>query len=215
MTRELLRLLTWLSPAFPTGGYAYSHGLEWAVETGDVHDASTLSAWIEDVLLHGTGRNDLILLRQAHRRVGEATALSHLAELAVASAQSRERQVETRDQGGAFVAAARVWQVLPLPANTPYPVAVGALGAAQGIDEEMLAAGWAQAFAANMISAAVRLVPLGQSVGLAVLAGLEPVILRIIEITRYATLDEIGGCAFRSDIAAMRHETQQTRLFRT
>ncbi len=215
MTRELLRLLAWLSPAFPTGGYAYSHGLEWAVESGDVYDAATLSAWIEDVLLHGTGRNDLILLRHAHRHLGNATALAHIAELAAAATPSRERQVETRDQGGAFVAAARAWQALPLPTDTPYPVAVGALGAAQGIDEDMLAAGFAQAFAANLISVAVRLVPLGQSVGLAVLAGLEPAILRTGEITRHATLDDIGGCAFRSDIAAMRHETQQTRLFRT
>ena len=215
MRSELLRLLAWLSPAFPTGGYAYSHGLEWAVECGDVRDAATLTAWIEDVLLHGSGRNDLILLRHAHRQAGDATGLARVAEFACATAASRERQSESCDQGAAFIAAARTWQALPLPAATPYPVAVGALGGAQGIDEELLAAGYAQAFAANLISAAVRLVPLGQSVGLAVLAALEPVILRIAECTRDATLDDIGGCAFRSEIAAMRHETQHTRLFRT
>jgi urease accessory protein len=61
----------------------------------------------------------------------------------------------------------------------------------------------------------VRLVPLGQSAGLRVLAGLEPMILGVAEATRGAGLDEIGGACFRSDIAAMRHETQYTRLFRT
>ena len=215
MKSELLRLLAWLSPAFPTGGYAYSHGLEWAVECGDVRDAATLTEWIEDVLLHGTGRNDLILLRHAHRTAGDATEIAAIAEIARATAASRERQSEACDQGTAFIVAARTWQSLPFPVATPYPVAVGALGGAQRIDEELLAAGYAQAFAANLISAAVRLVPLGQSIGLAVLAALEPLILRIAEETRDATLDELGGCTFRSDIAAMRHETQRTRLFRT
>jgi urease accessory protein len=211
MMIELLRLLAWMSPAFPTGGFAYSHALEWAVESGDIRDGETLRAWIEDVLLHGTGRNDAILLRHAHS--GDDVAA--LNELAAASASARERRAETLDQGTAFVAAATAWGVPALPTPIAYPIAAGAIAGRHGIEQEAIVAGYLQAFAANLISAAVRLVPLGQSVGLAVLAALEPIILRVAEHTREATLDDIGGCAFRSDIAAMRHETQQTRLFRT
>ena len=105
-SHALLRLLTWLSPAFPTGGYAYSHGLEWAVECGDITDGDTLRIWLADVLIHGSGRNDAILLRHAHRERGDHAALN---DLATAIAPSRERRIETLDQGTAFIAAAAAW----------------------------------------------------------------------------------------------------------
>ena len=207
-----LRLLTWLSPAFPTGAYAYSHGIEWAVECGDIRDGDTLLAWLTDVLTHGSGRNDAILLRHAHRPGCDHAALN---ELAIAVAPSRERRAETLEQGGAFVLAAASWHPPPLPERVAYPVAVGALAGRHRLDEDTTVAAYLQAFAANLISAAVRLVPLGQSTGLRVLAALEPTILLVGAATRTAALDDIGGCAFRSDIAAMHHETQYTRLFRS
>ena len=76
----LLRLQSWLSPTFPSGAYSYSHGLEWAVEAGDIRDGDTLRAWLADVLTHGSGRNDAILLRHAHRAACDPAALEHLAE---------------------------------------------------------------------------------------------------------------------------------------
>ena len=209
---HLLRLLVWLSPAFPTGGYAYSHGLEWAVDCGDVTDGDTLRTWLTDVLIHGSGRNDAILVRHARRAGSDHVVLN---ELAAAIAPSRERRAETLDQGTAFVAAAAAWHPPELPERVAYPVAVGALAGRHGMDEDTTTAAFLQAFAANLISAAVRLVPLGQSTGLRVLAALEPTILRVTMESRTATLDDLGGCAFRSDLAAMRHETQYTRLFRS
>jgi urease accessory protein len=228
-----LRLLAWLSPAFPTGGFAYSHGIEWAVEAGDIRDGATLLAWVEDVLRHGAGRTDAILLRRAH--AGAAVIV-----LARAAQPSRERLAEATAQGGAFERAAFAWRHPPHPGPLPegegepplplglgreadqgwgegatYPVAVGRLAGAHGIDVDLTCAAYLQAFAANLISAAVRLVPLGQSAGLAVLAALEPTILAVADATRGSGLDDIGGSAFRSDIAAMRHETQYTRLFRS
>jgi urease accessory protein len=212
---SLIRLLAWLSPAFPTGGYAYSHGLEWAVDINDIIDGDTLKVWLSDVLALGSGRNDAILLRHAHRAAKDPTALAEIAELALATAASHERQMESLAQGNAFAAAAVAWAGAALPANVPYAVAVGALTGANGIDEDDAAVAYLQAFATNLISAAVRLVPLGQNAGLRVLAALEPVILATGAETRTATLDDLGGCAFRSDLAAMRHETQYTRLFRS
>jgi urease accessory protein len=207
-----MHLLAWLSPAFPTGGYAYSHGIEWAVECGDIVDGETLRFWLADVLRHGSGHNDAILLRHAHRPGSDCAALN---ELAVAIAASRERRAETLDQGTAFIAAAAAWHPPELPQRVAYPIAVGALAGRHGIDEDTTTSAYLQAVTANLISAAVRLVPLGQSTGLRVLAALEPNILLVAAMTRDATLDDLGGCAFRSDIAAMRHETQYTRLFRS
>ncbi len=209
-----LRLLAWLSPAFPTGAFAYSHGVEWAVETGDIKDGATLRLWVEDVLRHGSGRTDAILLRHAHRAAKTPADLADIAELARAAQPARERLAETVAQGNAFRLAATPWRP-ELPEDLPYPVALGALAGAHGIDETRVCAGYLQAFAANLISAAVRLVPLGQSTGLAVLAALEPAITAIADATRTATLDDIGGACFRSDLAAMHHETQYTRLFRS
>src|SRR6202789_4720206 len=193
-TVPLLKLLAWLSPAFPTGAFAYSHGLEWAVEFGDVTDEASLLAWLTDVLSNGTGRTDTILLRHGHRAAGEARELVDIAALALATSASRERRDEALAQGKAFARAAAEWRVPDLPEDTPYAVAVGASAGAHGIDEDLTAGAYLQSFATNLISAAVRLVPLGQTTGLRVLAALEPVILATAAATRNATLDDIGGC---------------------
>jgi len=210
-------LLTWLSPAFPTGAYAYSHGLEWAVEARDVGDEAGVANWLADVIAYGAGRSDAILLRQAYRARTAAT-LNAIAEFAAAMQPCAERRLESLAQGTAFALAGQVWGaplLAALPGQVAYPVAVGALAAAHGVAEDAAALGMLHAFAANLVSAAVRLVPLGQTAGLRILAGLAPLITATARDTVGAVLDDIGGACFRSDIAAMRHETQYTRLFRT
>ncbi len=141
--------------------------------------------------------------------------MQEIAQLALAAAPARERRDEALNQGRAFVLAVAPWTITTLPEEAPYAVAVGAAAGGAGIPEDDTAAAYLQSFAANLISAAVRLVPLGQTTGLRVLAALEPVIVSVSEATATATLDDLGGCAFRSDIAAIRHETQYTRLFRS
>ena len=219
-TTEALLLLAWLSPAFPTGGFAWSHGVEWAVEAGDVTDRASLRCWLDGVIRHGSGRADAILLRHAHRAASDAAALDAITELALATQPSRERRAESTGQGNAFIRAASAWDNAELAAlaergDVPYPIAVGALAGHHRIGEDVTAACFLQAVAANLISAAVRLVPLGQTDGLAVLAALEPAIAAVSAETASATLDDLGGAAFRSDLAAFRHETQYTRLFRS
>ncbi len=214
-----LRLLTWLSPAFPTGGFAYSHGLEWAVESGDARSTAGLIGWLVDILEQGSGRTDAILLRHAHRAASDAQALAEVVELAAALPSGRERWLETTAQGRAFLAAARAW---PSPVLTllegqdvAYPVAVGAVSAAHGVSEDRATLGFLHAFCANLVSAAVRIIPLGQQAGLRVMAALEPILLGSCQLTAHSTLDDIGSGAIRADLAAMHHETQYTRLFRT
>jgi urease accessory protein len=212
----LYRLLSWLSPAFPTGGFAYSHALEWAVEAGDVRDEAGLGEWLADLLCHGSGRSDVLLARLAHRAA--PNELVALAELAAALAPCAERQSETLSQGRAFALAIAAWNpVLAaiLPPDPAYPVAVGAVAAASGIAEEQVAIGFLHGWTGNLVSAGVRLIPLGQSAGLRVLARLEAVVLAVVRETRDAGIESLGGACFRADIAAMRHETQYTRLFRT
>jgi len=208
----LLRLLTWLSPAFPTGGFAYSHGLEWAVESGDVTTESELIGYIKDLLTNGALWSDLLLLRQAHR--GE-----NLAELGMALCPSAERRLETSAQGAAFALAAAAW---PAPAlqswgdsPLPYPIAIGILAAAQDVPEDDAAIAFLHASTANLCSAAIRLIPLGQAAGLRAQAALETTIINTVEASKTATLEDLGTASWASDIASMLHETQYTRLFRT
>ena len=218
---ETLRLLTWLSPAFPTGAFAYSHGVEWAVESGDITNGPTLQDWLETLLRHGSARTDAILLRHAHRAATDLETLADLTELALATAPAAERRAETIHQGNAFIAAAKSWNPTTLTAlaakigDIPYPIAVGALTGAHNIAEDTAAAALLHAFAASLISAAVRIIPLGQSTGLAVLAALEPTILAVTAETKTATLNDLGAATWRADLAAMHHETQYTRLFRS
>jgi urease accessory protein len=212
--QRLFRLLSWLSPAFPTGAYAYSHGIEWAVDAGDITDEATLLGWLTDLLTLGSSRNDAILLRLAH----QTHEVGPINELALAVAGSAERRGETLAQGSAFRLALRDWQpetVAALPPACAYPVAVGVAAARAGVAEDDAALGYLQAWSANLVSAGVRVIPLGQSAGLRVLAALEPIAVSIAAATRGATADDLGGACFRADIAAMRHETQYTRLFRT
>ena len=211
----LFRLLAWLSPAFPTGAYAYSHGLEWAVNAGDVTDGTTARLWIADILMHGAGRNDAILLRHAHRAAHFLSSLLEINDIAAALAGCRERQAESLNLGVAFTRAVRVWGGPELPGEIVYPVAVGAAAGWHNIEEDATTVAYLQAIAANLISAAVRLVPLGQTTGLQILAALEPSILEVMHRSRTAALEDLGGCTFRSDLAAIRHETQYSRLFRS
>jgi urease accessory protein len=220
----LSRLMIWLSPAYPVGGFSYSHGLEWTVETGKVRDAATLGDWVETIVHHGAGRSDAILLAETWRAMsaGDERALAATVELAAALAPSAERRLETLAQGAAFLAATRaVWpspaldRLAAQAADIAYPVAVGACAAAHGLPLAPTAQAFVQAFSANLVSAGVRLVPLGQTDGLRVLARLEPLLAPLVARALACRLDDIGGAAAMADIASMRHETQYTRLFRS
>ena len=228
----LYRLLAFLSPAFPIGAFTYSHGLEQVIELGGVTSAEDLQGWLADILQFGAGRSDAILLKETFRaaHTGDDNAVQELHELALALQPSRERHLETSAQGTAFVGAvAKSW---PPDASTeagklfhrlsetnlepwPYPVALGLVCASHGIPEDAAITSYLHAFAANIISAAVRAVPLGQSDGQKVLAALEPMIFDVSKSAKDSGLDDLGTSTFLADIASMAHETQYSRLFRS
>ncbi|MPZ55769.1 MAG: urease accessory protein UreF [Rhizobiales bacterium] len=221
----LYRLMTWLSPAYPVGAFSYSGGLEYAVEASDVHDPQSLQQWLVAVMAHGSGGSDAVLFVHAHRAIAAADdrALAAVAELAAAFVPSRERHLETTAQGRAFVEATRAaWPCDALDrlaavwdGPVVYPVAVAAACAGHGIGLELALPAYLQAVAANLLSAGVRLIPLGQTDGQRVFAAIEPVIAETARRATATALDTIGSATFRADIAGMRHETQYTRLFRS
>lgn len=222
---ELIKLQAWFSPAFPIGAYSFSHGLEWAVEAGDVRNADSLATWIDGVLRFGAGRSDAIILCDVWRSVSSSRwcEVRDTAELAAALQPSAERKLESLSQGTAFLTAVRAAWPDPLldefaelcPGETALPVAVGVAAAAHSLPLEPVAAAYLHAFVANLVAAGVRLVPLGQSDGLRVTAQLEPTVLAVAHEALAAEFDDIGSATILADIASMLHETQYTRLFRS
>lgn len=214
----LLRLMAWMSPAFPVGGFSYSGGLEKAVEDGRVRNATELSGWVETLLLHGSLWNDAVFLAQAWRCSQDALALSETADLGRALAGSAERYRETVLLGDAFVSAAGAWphEVLALlPRDVPYPVAVGAVAAGHGVPLRETLAAFLHAGVSQIVSAGIRLGVAGQKDGVAILAASEVAIAEMAARAVQSTLDDLGSATIIADTAAMRHETQGTRLFRS
>lgn len=214
----LLRLMTWLSPAFPIGAFAFSHGLEAAVEEGRLTDGEAVADWIDLLVTQGSGWNDLVLFAEAYRALaaGDGPRLSEVVDLARALAGSAERRGETLSLGDAFARSAAPWSAGEDPvAGEAYPIAVARVALAGGVALRPALEAFAHGFAANLVSAATRLVPLGQSAAMQALHRLEPVLLAAAARAAASTPDDLGSAAILSDIAAMRHETLTTRLFRS
>jgi urease accessory protein len=215
---DLQKLLIWLSPAFPVGAFAWSAGLESAIARGTVVDRATTQDWIVGALQHGSMRTDAILLAEAHRQAASPEALQELSDLCLALVPARERLDETTITGGAFATAVTAWPLpLPvkLPSPCPYPIAVGAMAGAHKTALDAVLLAWLTASVHSQVSVAVRLVPIGQSDGLAIMAGLEAQIAALAAQCERATLDDIGSVAYAADIAQMTHETLTTRIFRS
>lgn len=214
----LQKLVTWLSPAFPVGSFAWSAGLETAIADRRVTDSERLQNWIDGALAHGGIRTDAILLAHAWRAASDAAALAELADLSLALNSSKERWLETTITGDSYARAMKFWptHVLDqLPEPCPYPIAVGALAAGHEIDLADTLLAWLTATVHGQVSVAVRLVPLGQSDGLRVLSALEPRVAALAASAATATLADLGAIAYAADIAQMRHETLEPRIFRS
>jgi len=212
-TDATLTLAQWFSPAYPVGAFAYSHGLETAIEGGVVHDVDTLRAWIAPVLTHGSGRNDALFLAAAFH--GDAARVD---EHCRAFTSSAERLMETTQQGAAFAATTRAIWPIDLP-DYAYPVAVGRAAHLLGLPLKLTTQYYLQAFASTLVSVGIRLIPLGQTQGHALIHALSPLCKTIAQDTAQDTaqgdLDTLSGTAFLADIHAMQHETLYSRTFRT
>ena len=224
----LLKLQSWLSPAFPTGSYSYSHGLEWAVEAAYIKDRESLVDWLEADLCCGSGRNEAIFFSEAWRsaRDNDCTKLFEIASLAAAFRGTSEFARESSRQASACsVTLRQVWpdrlleSLSQLLAESDVPpalaVVLGVRSAREGIPVGIGLPAFLQSYVANLVTAGVRLVPLGQTDGQLAVAALEEAVLAASARSRNATIDDLGSAAFMVDLASMEHETQYTRLFRS
>lgn len=218
----LYRLLTWLSPAYPVGAFSYSQGLETAVTQGLVNDEASTEEWIEDSLTGGTQWSDAVIFANALKSptIETVTAVN---EFALAFPAAAELRAETLAMGRAFAQTTMLaWPCDWLEAalkelgdDITYPVAVACAAAGHGIAKDQATEAWIHAGASNLVSAAVRLVPLGQSAGQRILASLEPTIVDQAKAARLTPLEDLATSTLLADICAMNHETQKTRLFRS
>lgn len=216
--RALQRLLAWASPAFPVGAFAYSAGLETAIAERSVSDAATMRGWLEGSLAAGAGRNDAIVCALACRAHGDAARLAELSDLCLALTPARQRHDELLVTGRAFIEAAKAWPDPVhgrLPRACPYPVAFGAVAGASRIAPADTVLALLTAYAQAQISVAVRLIPIGQTDGLSILAAVEPAIAALAATLAQAGEEELGAASYAADIAAMKHETLTTRIFRS
>ncbi|MEM6463729.1 MAG: urease accessory protein UreF [Pseudomonadota bacterium] len=213
----LIRLMSWMSPSFPVGAFAYSSGLEAAIHCKRVCDAEAFETWLADLLAFGQGWNDAVLMAESWRR-GENGDLGALMELGEAMASSAGRHRETMNQGAAFLEAAAAWphpRLAELGPRCPLPVAAGATCAIHGLPLEASISAYLQAYVSNQIQAAMRLMQLGQQEGVRILARTEAAIATAASQAARSDLDALGGPAILAEIAAMQHETLRTRLFRS
>ena len=223
MTSSLYPLMTWLSPSFPVGAYSFSHGLENAVETGLITDTETAMNWIRDLLTVGDGHADLVFLAHAWEAGDDEAALREVHELALAFQPSEEIRLESTAQGNSFLKTiANTWPcdvvatLQRIAGNAVvYPVALGAVARAHNVYRDTTLEAYGHAFIANLVSAAVRLVPLGQTDGQRITASLQASVSS--EATRAAAtpLHLVSSSCLMADITSMRHEVQYTRLFRS
>jgi urease accessory protein len=226
--RPLLRLQSWLSPVFPIGSYSYSHGLEWAVEARYVHDLGSLLEWLQADLCYGSIRNEAIFFSLAWRTItlGERAQLLQLSAIAAAFRGTAEFALESTQQAAAALAVLRRawpdplldWLANELGENevsASLAVVLGARSGTQGVPLELALPAFLQSYMSNLVTAAVRLIPLGQTAGQLAVAGLEEAILDASARAETGTLDDLGSAAFGVDLASMAHETQYTRLFRS
>lgn len=206
-----LDLIQWLSPSFPTGAFACSHGLEQAIADGTVRTAADFADWLRGILSHGAGWQDAVLLALTLRPGADLPALAGLAR---ALAPSAERLTETLDQGTAFARTVSALTGRAVEA-APLPVAIGQAAAPLDLPAEEVVAMALQAFASNLVTVATRAVPLGQTEGQAVLAGLRDRIAELAARAVTATEDDLGNAAIAADLQSMRHETLDVRIYRT
>jgi len=217
----ILPLFAWLSPSYPVGCYAYSHTLEWAVEAGDVTNEETLVTWLAEMLTLGFGRNDAILLSHAYRAAegGSAHALEAVNELALALSPSAELYLETSQQGRSFLdstlAASPSPRLISLEGAVAFPVATGMAAAAHGVPLLITSQAYLLGLVQTLVSAAIRLAPIGQTTGIRVCAAMSTKAQVVAREAIDLSLDDVGGSTFRADLGSFHHENQYTRLFRS
>ena len=204
--------MAWLSPAYPIGAYSFSHGLEEAIASQTVVGKDSFFDWLFQILHFGSGRNDLIFVSIAYRSAYKD--LNSLADISTSFAGTKERYIETLQQGLAFSKVTSVLLKKEIP-SVPLPLAVGYAAKVENIDIDKLLPLYLHSFAANLISAAVRFLPLGQTEGQNILFRLFDDFEKISKQAKNMEIEDLGNSCVLNDIGSMRHEIMKTRIFKS
>lgn len=216
--RTLLATLQLASPALPVGGYAYSQGLEQAIDAGVVHDATTAQRWIGDTLLLTLARWEAPLWLRCHAAAacGDTAALITLNDTLLAARETAELRAESRQMGASLLRVLPAFGIAPLPLDPiAYPAAFAAACAALGIESRSGLAAYLWSWIENQVLVAVKSVPLGQQVGQQLLFDLHGPLAEAVAVAEGLPDDELGSAALGLALAATRHETQYSRLYRS
>ena len=221
---SLLQLMWLASPALPVGGFSYSEGLEAAVENALVRDEATASDWLVDQLHLSLARSELAVLAKAIGawRRGDIDHLRELNDWVLRTRESQEMRAQTEQMGRSLLdwlrnhdtgAAADIDACAQLQPTYPVAFALAASATRAGVRDALLAYafGWAE----NMMSAAIKSVPLGQSAGQRILSRLADEIPAAVQLALDTRDSERQAFTPMLAILSAQHETQYSRLFRS
>jgi urease accessory protein len=220
---HFLHILQLASSALPVGAYSYSEGLETLVENGVVANQATLQQWLEDELKYGAIRLEAAVMVRAMQAatIGDMEALHYWNLWLSAARETQELRNSSWQMGRSLIQLLGKIQpqIQPFtdavgnPSN--YAIAFGIAAAHWQIDISAALLAYLHSWATNLITAGVKIIPLGQTAGQELLLQLQPLISHTgIEIISLKD-DEIACCSWGLSLASMQHETQYTRLFRS
>lgn len=219
--QAMLRLLQLTSPALPVGAFSYSEGLETLVVQGHLTNGASLQNWLLQELRYGAVRLDVAIATRAHHHKHSPEQLTYWNQWLTASRDTAELRQQSWQMGRALVRLAQklhpelqpIFEGCGVPCN--FAMAFGILAAHWKIDVNTMALGYLQSWAANLIGAAVKLVPLGQTDGQLCLLHLIPELSTAAETMVSLGDDQLYVSGWGGAIASMHHETLYTRLFRS
>lgn len=204
---DRLRLTQILSPAFPIGSFAHSQGLEWAIASGAVRDGAEMEAWVAAVIQRGSGFADAVFLSMGRQPGADLAALAELYDAFIPAAG---RRVEAAELSRGF----RALTDASAP-HLPYVLALARETAALEVPEVEVLALYLQALATQLLSVAVRFMPMGQAEAQRILSALAPVIADAEQRASGAGEEALYTFTPGADIAAMAQEHMETRIFRS
>jgi urease accessory protein len=216
--RPVLALLQLASPALPVGGFAYSQGLEKAIEDGLVTDAPTAERWIRDLLLLSLARLEAPLWLRAFdaQACGDGARLARWNDEALAARETAELRAETVQMGRSLLRVMPALQLAPPPLEPiAYPVAFACACAQLGIEREAALAAYLWTWVENQVLVAVKSVPLGQQAGQTLLFSLHPALAEAVQTAAALDDDALGSATTAFALTCARHELQYSRLYRS
>ena len=201
-------LQVWFSSSFPIGSYAYSHGLEALIDDKKIKNKDDVKEFLDALLFYGTLRNDYIFLKSIYKG-------KEINELILASASSKERQIEIINMGNSFRKIMRDSWELSLPENTSFIYCLAKAGLHFNIKFDDLIKFYLQSFISNLINVCVKHIPMSQKDGQSLNVNFINQIQDFLTNAEKLTLNDIGSTFFIGDIFAIKHENLDSRIYLT